>query len=317
MQKRYSRAVALPCLCFLTIVFTIPVITFGQDAVPTTKTYIKLGENFLHALYPELNDKKYTITVETSFRYDDPTDIPRVFTLDVGAGPKSLVISCCFGGYAGGSLPPFKIPDPQEWPPPPPPPCPPAPSCPLFTTPHYPMRPKNVDAQGQLRPEQFLTVGFSFDVNGRLVAFNAHGAVTANHDSDNQLYEALRARLIPTLSPTDAEITNLLKQSGAKYGYKDQKQFRDELPLKKIEKFIGKVEVLSLDFSPIDPGWNSDPVNEVGVWSYVTVLMRAVQPDGTKLNYRAVFDHFAGALTSLHELPDEPNQIQRRAIKSR
>ena len=165
MQKRYSRAVALPFLCFLTIVFTIPVISFGQDAVPTTKTYIKLGEDFLHALYPELNDKKYTITVETSFRYDDPADIPRVFTLDVGAGPKSFVISCCFGGYAGGSLQPFKIPDPQEWPPPPPPPCPPAPSCPLFTTPHYPMRPKNVDAQGQLRPEQFLTASFSFEVS--------------------------------------------------------------------------------------------------------------------------------------------------------
>jgi hypothetical protein len=49
---------------------------FGQQTVPTTKTYIKLGEDFLHALYPELNDKKYTITVETSFRYDDPTDIP-------------------------------------------------------------------------------------------------------------------------------------------------------------------------------------------------------------------------------------------------
>lgn len=308
MQKRYSRAVALPCLCFLTIMFTIPVITFGQDAVPTTKTYIKLGENFLHALYPELNDKKYTITVETSFRYDDPTDIPRVFTLDVGAGPKSFVISCCFGGYAGGSLPPFKIPDPQEWPPPPPPPCPPAPSCPLFTTPHYPMRPKNVDAQGQLRPEQFLTGNFSFDVNGRLVAFNAHGAATANHDADNRIYEALRTRLSPTLSPSDVEITKILKESGAKYGFEDEKRFRDTLPVKELEKFIGKIEVRSLEFEPIAYAAGDDPVNNLRVWSFAIALMSATQKDGTKLTYRAFFDHFTGALTSLHEWPDDPNR---------
>jgi hypothetical protein len=262
----------------------------------------------LHVMYPELNDKKYTITVETSFRYDDPTDIPRVFTLDVGAGPKSFVISCCFGGYAGGNMAAFKIPDPIEWPPPPPPPCPPAPSCPLFATPRYPMRPKNVDVEGQLRPEQFLTGYFSFDVRGRLVAFTAQGSATANHEADNQLYEALRTRLTPTLSPTDAEITKILNESGAKYGFDDKKRFRDNLPVKELEKFIGKIEVLSLEFEPIAYGSGDDPVNNLRVWSFVVVLMSATQRDGTKLTYRAFFDHFTGALTSVHEWPDDPNR---------
>jgi hypothetical protein len=289
LQKRCFRLIALPCLCSLAMAFAMPVKSFAQDTIPTTKTYIKLGEDFLHALYPDLNDKKYIITVETSFRYDDPTDIPRAFTLDVGTGPKSLVIACCFGGEAGGPLT-MKIPDPLEWGPPSPPPCPPAPACPLYATPRYPVRMKNVDKEGQLRTEQFLTGYFSFNVQGRLVAYSAQGSATTNHEADNRLYESLRSRS----RLTESEIAKILRDSGSKYGFKDQKQFRDELPIKAIERFIGKVELISLDFEPINSSWNSDPVNELGVWSNVVVLMKAVQKDGTKLTYRAFFDHFAG-----------------------
>jgi hypothetical protein len=220
MHTRQFRMLMASCSCVLTIVFAMSVESSAQQTVPTTRTYIKLGEDFLHALYPDLNDKKYTITVETSFLYDDPTDIPRVFTLDVGTGPKSFVLACCFGGSVGGVLP-FGIPDPLEWPPPPPPPCPPAPTCPLFSTPRTPIHMKNVDAEGRLRPEQFLTGSFSFDVQGRLVAFSAQGSATANHEADNQLYDALRSR--PGL--TDAEIMNAVKESGAKYGFGDEAQF--------------------------------------------------------------------------------------------
>jgi hypothetical protein len=100
VRTRHFRMLMPFCLCMLTIVFVfaLSVDSDAQQTVPTTKTYIKLGEDFLHALYPVLSDKKYTITVETSFRNDDPTDIPTVFTLDVGTGPKSFVIACCFGG---------------------------------------------------------------------------------------------------------------------------------------------------------------------------------------------------------------------------
>jgi hypothetical protein len=290
----------------LTIVFTVSVDSDAQQTVPTTKTYIKLGEDFLHELYPGLNDKKYTITVETSFRYDDPTDIPRVFTLDVGAGPKSFVLACCYGGSVGGVFS-FTIPDPLEWPPPSPPPCPSAPSCPLFSTPRTPIYMKNVDAEGRLRPEQFLTGSFSFDVHGRLVAFNARGSATANHEADNQLYDALRSR--PGLS--DAEIMQTVKESGAKYGFRDEAQFRKDIPTKEIERFVGKLEILSLTFYPIDVNWNNDPVNKIGVWGNVEVLMRATQKDGTKLNYRAFFDHFSGALESLYELPKTPDETKK------
>src|SRR5580698_2208487 len=114
IQKRHSSTKALLYLCSLAIAFATPLMTSAQETVPSTKTYIRLGEDFLHALYPDLNDKKYTITVETAFRYDDPTDIPRAFRLDVGTGPKSLVLACCFGGEMGGAMP-MKIPDPLEW----------------------------------------------------------------------------------------------------------------------------------------------------------------------------------------------------------
>jgi hypothetical protein len=305
MHTPHIRILMLFCLCVLTIVFAMSVDSSAQQSVPTTKTYIKLGEDFLHALYPNLNDKKYTITVETSFRYDDPTDIPRVFTLDVGAGPKSFVIACCYGGSAGGA-PSFKIPDPLEWGPPSPPPCPPAPTCPLFSTPRTPIHMKNVDAEGRLRPEQFLTGSFSFDVQGRLVAFNAQGSATTDHEADNQLYEALRSR--PGL--TEAEIRKAVKESGAKYGFRDEARFREDLPTKEIERFVGKLEVLSLNFNPIDYNWNNDPVNKLGVWGSVEVLMRATQKDGTQLNYRAFFDH-SGALETLHELPKTPDTTKK------
>jgi hypothetical protein len=300
MRKRYSKTKVLLYLylCFLATAFATPLMTVGQETVPTTKTYIKLGEDFLHALYPDLNDKKYTITVETSFLYDDPTEVPRVFTLDVGAGPKSAVLFCCYGGSVGGNLS-FKIPDPTEWGPPSPPPCPPAPSCPLFATPRYPMRLKNVDSEGRLRPEQFLTGNFAFDVQGRLVGFVGQGSALKDYEAENRVYEALRS--CPGL--TDAEITTILKDSGAKFGFKDQRQFRDQLPIKQIERFIGKVELLSLDF---DPFACDDPVKQSGVWGNAVVLMKATQKDGTKITYRAFFNHFVGALTDLVELPDPP-----------
>jgi hypothetical protein len=174
----------------------------------------------------------------------------------------------------------------------------------VHCTPRYPMRPKNVDEQGRLRPEQFLTGNFAFDVQGRLVAFNAQGSAAANYYADNQIYEALRSRL----KPTDEEIRKILKESGAKYGFKDQKQFRDNLPLSELEKFIGKIEVRSLDFQPIAYGAGDDPVNDLHVWSLVIVMMTATQKDGTKLPYRAFFDHFNGALKSVHEWPDDPSR---------
>jgi hypothetical protein len=306
MHTRQVRILRASCFCVLTTVFAVSVESSAQQPVPTTKTYIKLGEDFLHALYPDLNDKKYTITVETTFRYDDPTDIPRVFTLDVGAGPKSFVIACCFGGSVGGVLP-FKFPDPLEWGPPSPPPCPPAPVCPLFSTPRTPIHMKNVDAEGRLRPEQFLTGSFSFDVKGRLVAFNAQGSATANHEADNQLYDALRSR--PGL--TEAEIMKAVKESGAKYGFRDEAQFREGLPIKEIERFVGKLEILSLTFNPINNSWNDDPVNKLGVWGSVEVLMRATHKDGTRFSYRAFFDHFGGALGGLYELPKTPAETKK------
>jgi hypothetical protein len=65
--------------------------------------------------------------------------------------------------------------------------------------------------------------------------------------------------------------------------------------------------VLSLELEPIAYGSGDDRVN-LNLWSFIIVLMTATQKDGTKLTYRAFFDHFTGALTSLHEWPDDPNR---------
>jgi hypothetical protein len=101
-----------------------------------------------------------------------------------------------------------------------------------------------------------------------------------------------------------------VKESGAKYGFRDETQFREDLPTKEIERFVGKLEILSLTFNPINNYWNDDPVNKLGVWGSVEVLMRATQKDGTRFNYRTFFDHFGGALGAV-------TSCQKRQTKQR
>ena len=124
----------------------------SQQTVPPTESYVRIGQDFLRALYPELNGKKYTVTLETSVSYDDPESMPKFFMLDVGAGAKYAVISCCIGGEMGTvPLPPSPMPYPPELgPPPPPPPAPPLPK---------PKKRKrlNIDARGAVHPDQYLS----------------------------------------------------------------------------------------------------------------------------------------------------------------
>jgi hypothetical protein len=106
---------------------------------------------------------------------------------------------------------------------------------------------------------------------------------------------------------TDAEIAAELKRLGAKYGPDDKEQFVKDLPLKKLEPFLGKLEFVSVSFLPL-----SENRTELGSWPYWMVELLATQRDGTKLKYHLAFDHFKGDLLSLTTNPTKPSKIAEK-----
>lgn len=281
-----AQVFLLSAIAFL----TWPPTAHPQQTVPSTDSYVRIGREFLRALYPELNGKKYTITLETSVRYDDPKSVPKFFMLDVGAGAKYAVIDCCIGGEMGTApMPPSPMPYPPEpGSPPTPPPATPA------------ARPEkrkrlNVDARGAVHPDQYLSTQFLFDDQGQLESFTAEGPSITDREADEQLYESLRAH--PEL--TKAGVADLLKESGSRYGLDDEKQFTQDLPIKQLELFLGKLKVLSVNFpQPTDGNPKKLPI-----WLDCEVWMLATHRDGTKLKYEAIFDHYRGALIHLYVAP--------------
>jgi|HubBroStandDraft_6_1064221.scaffolds.fasta_scaffold20299_7 hypothetical protein len=262
---------------FLAALLLCPAVGEAQQTVPATKTYIRIGHDFLRTVYPELNGKGYTITVETFLSYDDPDGVPLRFDLDVGKGAKYSVTGCCFGGYAG---PPPDLASPG--------------ACPWLSSPRR-KRPDNVDSEGQVHPEQYLSASFVFDISGRLEHFAAKGSSIENHVADNRLHGLLRCNS----AMTDEQIATAFKESGAKYGLNDRDEFRKNLPIPELEKFVGKLEVVSTKFYQLGMGDGEE--KELPIWTSCDVRMRATQPDGTQLEYRATFDHFDGRLESLHQ----------------
>jgi len=272
---------------------------YSQQTVPPTESYVRIGREFLRTLYPELNGKKYTVTLETSLSYDDPVSAPKFFMLDVGAGAKYAVIDCCIGGEMGTVvMPASPMPYPPELgPPPSPPPAPPLPK---------PKKRKqlNVDAHGAVHPDQYLSTRFLFNSQGQLESFTAEGPSITDREADEQLYESLRAH--PGL--TNAGVADLLKESGARYGLDDEKKFTHDLPIKQLEPFLGKLRVLSVSYPQPTDG---NPA-KLPIWLYCEVSMLATRRGGTKLKYEAIFDHYRGALTDLHAVPPTRGTSQEK-----
>jgi hypothetical protein len=66
---------------------------YSQQTVPPTESYVRIGREFLRALYPELNGKKYTVTLETPLSYDDNVVIVCENACDQQLGFASALIS--------------------------------------------------------------------------------------------------------------------------------------------------------------------------------------------------------------------------------
>lgn len=133
--------VLIPATCCL--------VAAQNNPVPTTD-HLRIAQDFLRTFYPDLTSKDNWMTLTSSVRNDGQISALSGFELDIGAGPKDLILHYV-GGYVG-------------------------------TTP-----PKDYH-EGPVYPKQFLTSGFQFDGN-RIKVFNAMGPAVGNLDAENQFID--------------------------------------------------------------------------------------------------------------------------------
>jgi hypothetical protein len=133
-----------------------------------------------------------------------------------------------------------------------------------------------------------------------LTSFGADGPYINDHTADNEVYEIVHAH--PQI--TYPEIVAIMKQHGTKYGPDDKEQFVRDLPLKQLEPFLGKLQIVSVGFHEIDK--NTDAAPWVGIWPDWTVKAQATTKDGAKVPYDLHFSHLTGYLTGFLDCRTSP-----------
>jgi hypothetical protein len=270
----------------------------AQERPHAAKTEIVWAQEFLRALYPGLDGKKYTLTVETYLAYDQPGAPITWLRMDVGEGPKDWL-----KGYVSGCVnsvvePPFHWPWPKELGPEPPAP----PSLqPAVRQQSEAKLPEDCKS-GPMYPKQFLTAGFQFDKEGRLTNFGTGGAFVNDSRADNEVYEFVHAH--PQM--TYPEIVATMKQHDTKYGPDDKEQFTKDLPLKQLEPFLGKLQIVSVGFHEMDKDPSPVPWTDRWLLSDWTVKAQATTKDGAKVPYEMSFSHLNGYLTGILDCRTSP-----------
>lgn len=288
VRSRLGRQLIVP---LLVIVFCGRVLADTPTQTKASANFYRFAQEFLRTLYPELTGKRYVVSIESAMSYDDLTSPAYVFRLSVGEGPKFLIKDCCLGGYISHDVIGLRQPPPPEGMPPVPP-APAVPNKPLPSTP-------DVDAQGAIHFKQYLSTSFTFDKQGRLKDFNAEGPAVNDGEADKRIFE------IVTAHPewTDEQVIAAIKENGTRYGPNDKEEFVKNLPLQKLEPFLGKLKVESVKFIPSD-----GPRTGISAWNDWTVDALAKQKDGTTLKYRMFFDHRDGKLIGLYLIPATPDK---------
>ncbi|HXL08957.1 MAG TPA: hypothetical protein VN966_01930 [Candidatus Bathyarchaeia archaeon] len=287
-KRRNKWQLILPLLL---VVLCGPGLADARPPAKISSDFYRFGQEFLRALYPELSGKRYVVSIESAVPYDDPASLAYWFRLSVGEGPKFLIKKCCFGGYLNNGV----IGLPQPPPPPGLPPSPPAPSVAKKPLPWL----QDVDEQGAIHFKQYLTTNFTFDKRGRLKDFGAEGPAINDGEADKKIFEIVTAH--PEF--TDAQVVATLKENGTQYGPNDKEEFTKNLPLQKLEPFLGKLKVDSLTFNPLD-----EHRTGISSWPDWLVEVSAKQKDGSVLRYQMFFDHRQGKLFGLYVISPTPNK---------
>lgn len=254
----------------LALLFCLPV--SAQKTTQPRVSNLVISRTFLRALFPELSDKQFVMTVEGGFVYDSPLDLEDPFKygvrLYVGAEPK-------------GSTPPANFVRP----------------CPPGSTQAYQASSGGFIGSDCTPPApwwyQFLQASFRFNEAGQLESFGAQGDST----SDPAARKAYERAIANEKYLTSRAARAALKRAGAKYGPDDKAEFVKHLPLDRLAKFLGKMELVS-----VEPPFEEDDSSGLYADFHWVVKVKATRPDATTMMYRLQFEQFQGHLTALCEL---------------
>jgi hypothetical protein len=277
------------CFSVMTLTFfgAFPSQNGAQRRAKTTDDCMSFEWEFLQVFYPELSSKKYIITFETASSYDNPvSDVDRIFHVDIGDGAKYQVIGCCLGGRMKEISGP-QLPDDKDLGPHTPLPAPPAPPT------VRPEKPMNIDSQGAVHPYQYRSTVFIFDPRGRLKTFVWHRTPSA---ADLRFSD----KLVLHPEMTDEELIAAYKETGPKYNLGDREAFERDLPIGKLEQFLGKLKILRKEFRVT----TIDRLDRLGFFAGYTVLLQTDDMAGEHLEYQAEFEPDRGELVELQIVTD-------------
>jgi hypothetical protein len=245
------------------------------------KNFVLVGQEFLRSLYPQLNHKKNYMTVATSMLYDDPADPVNEFELSVGEGPKDLLRGYSEGCMGTPAPPPsqFLQPFPGTFT---------IPTSPAETSPDPQHHAENC-SKGPIYPKQFLTSAFAFGEGGELLNFSATGPAVGNQNAYGEVSKLADEH--PEFSSN--QVAEAMKQAGAKFGPNDKKDFVNNLPIAILERFLGKIRLISVEFTGLDR-----PI--LPMW---IVIAKAKTTAGNNTAYEMRFEPFKGDLISLETIP--------------
>jgi hypothetical protein len=260
---------------------------FGNAQEPMLRALgnIETGRAFLQALYPKLKGKHFVIKSEAVVPFDGPASKLTEFRLRVEDSPAVVAQHCCVGGKFGGELSAPILAPPSE-------------PRPDSTSPkHTPVAEPNSSPTEKARnshvgPKQYLTSGFVFDESGHLTAFTAQGLDVGSPEGLKRFLNVALPQM------TDKEINTTLMRSGAKYTPDEKDRFLSDVPIKTLEPFLGRLDIVSVRHREFDRYRNS-----LLAWPYWTVTAVATRGDGTQSQYEMTFESFAGDLVSLRMIP--------------
>jgi hypothetical protein len=278
--KRFGACFSI---IILSAVGALASVSRAQRSAETADDCMGFAREFLQVFYPELSGKNYAITFETASRYDEPvSDADRIFLIDIGDGAKYQVLMCCIGGTMGGIVGEPRLPDDEEL----------GPHQPLAAPPPPPKvrpeKPMNIDSQGAVHPYQYLRTAFVFDFRGRLKNFVWKGPVSA---ADMRFSD----KLVLHPEMTDAELIAAYKETGAKYALGAREAFERDLPIGKLEHFLGKLKIVRKEYSIT----TNDRLDKLGDFAICSVFLRTDDKDGKHLEYEAEFEPERGHLVGL------------------
>jgi len=268
---------------YVTAVLLVTPIWMGiaaQDPPPPIPNRLTVARDFLRTFYPDLNGKNYFMNLETSYYYDQPLNHPfgGLLELSIRDSPKGN----------NNFLP-----------------CPPG-STPTQKLPSGGFIAGNCPERG-IPPQEYLSATFHFDEKGHIVTFRAQGT-SAGNVTAKRTYEK---DIDLSKHPTGAELIDALKRAGAKYGPDDKEEFVKSLPIRKLETFLGKLNIISVEFGPFSQEDRSDFSDEME-WDVRAVATRI---DGGTTKYILSFEQYNGTLVGLCDMSTYPCNLWEPAKK--